>query len=101
MVRPQIGCSTFISLDFIRVPLPAASTTTAVGLPRELPAELPGARCEGLLPVAFTGLFKGTPSLRRHPGSPGRSRTYVALSAFKVRRALPTDQPGIGEHQST
>ena len=30
MLRPPTGCSTFISLDFIRVPLPAASTITAV-----------------------------------------------------------------------
>ena len=31
MLRPQSGCSTFISLDFIRVPLPAARTSTAAG----------------------------------------------------------------------
>jgi hypothetical protein len=31
MLRPHSGCSTFISFDRIRVPLPAASTITAVG----------------------------------------------------------------------
>ena len=28
MLRPPIGCSTFMVLDFIRVPPPAARTTT-------------------------------------------------------------------------
>ena len=32
MLRPQTGCSTFMVLDFIRVPPPAARTITAVGL---------------------------------------------------------------------
>src|SRR2546423_13781296 len=31
MAAPQIGCSTFGTWDFIRVPAPAASTTTAAG----------------------------------------------------------------------
>jgi hypothetical protein len=31
MLRPQIGWRTFIVLDFIRVPLPAARTMTAAG----------------------------------------------------------------------
>ena len=31
MLRPQTGCSTFMVFDFIRVPLPAASTITAAG----------------------------------------------------------------------
>src|SRR5215471_7920212 len=31
MATPQIGCSTFGSWDFIRVPAPAARTTTAAG----------------------------------------------------------------------
>ena len=31
MLRPQIGCRTFIVFDFIRVPLPAARRTTAAG----------------------------------------------------------------------
>ena len=83
MLRPPSGCSTFIVLDFIRVPLPAASTTTATGRVCWV------TRSRSLLWPVWLGVCRLT------FGSPGRSRTYVALSAFKVRRALPTDQPGI------
>ena len=31
MLRPAIGCSTFMVLDFIRVPPPAARTMTVIG----------------------------------------------------------------------
>src|SRR5687767_1596370 len=53
MDRPQSGCITFMVLDFIRVPLPAARTITATAR---------------LTP----GLLSSRSS------SPGRSRTYVA-----------------------
>ena len=53
MLRPPIGCSTFMVLDFIRVPPPAARTMTVRLLATEF--LLDPRRC-----------------------SPGRSRTYVA-----------------------
>ena len=100
MLRPQIRCSTFISFDFIRVPLPAARRTTAAGPRRGSRERLrsPGRSPCKLLVVARSSASSAS-SAGRRTGSPGRSRTYVALSAFKVRRALPTDQPGMaGPH---
>src|ERR1044072_3409216 len=41
MVRPAMGCSTFMVLDFIRVPPPAASTTTVRLVPTQLPLRRP------------------------------------------------------------
>ena len=54
MLRPAIGCSTFVVFDLIRVPPPAARTITV------------------------TSLDTLTPRTAARHSSPGRSRTYVA-----------------------